>query len=265
MACGVTNTMRPERLSPTARHDLLLIHRVQNLPFYPEILRHLTMGESVRSLARWLVAQRIDGPAGRWSARYWEKLLAPLDHQVRVAKERQERADRRASRHPAPPTPQRIETTLETITDTPMLMANLLPQDTLNVVRHVEDVLDQINAERTLKLAFVQIATRIDSLMRLESQTQERQRDGHRDMKNLIDVGNSLMKLEMLQGRFNLKPATPENAIDQSDVAAQLRQFDVVDRNLIRCATMKVIHMIEEEAAGKYDDGPGAEQGLNAE
>ena len=67
-----------------------------------------------------------------------------------------------------------------------MLMANLLPDDTLNVVRHVEDVLDQINAERTLKLAFVQIATRIDSLMRLESQTQVRQRDGHRDMKNLI-------------------------------------------------------------------------------
>lgn len=59
--------------------------------------------------------------------------------------------------------------------------------------------------------------------------------------------------------------ATPESAIDRSDVAAQLRQFDVVDRNLIRCATMKVIHMIEEEAAGKYDDGPDAEEQLHAE
>jgi hypothetical protein len=80
-------------------------------------------------VANWLVRQRIDGPASRWSARYWEKLLAPLDRQVRVAKERQMRADRRIAYHPPPPTPQQIATTVETITDTPMLMANLLPNE----------------------------------------------------------------------------------------------------------------------------------------
>jgi hypothetical protein len=59
----------------------------------------------------------------------------------------------------------------------------------------------------------------------------------------------------MLQGRFNLKPATPENAVDPSDVAAQLRQFHEVDRNLIRSATMKVINMIRGETNRQYEAG----------
>lgn len=163
------------------------------------------------------------------------------------------RADRRREYHPPPATPQQIATTVETITDTPMLMANLLPNDTLNVVRQAEEVLDQITSERFLKLALIQIATRIDASMSLEKQTHTRQRDVHHDMKNLIDGADKLMKLEILQGRFNLKPATPENAMDPSDEAAHLRQFDVVDRNLIRSATMKVINMIRRETNHQYE------------
>ncbi|MGA8552939.1 MAG: hypothetical protein WB630_00860 [Candidatus Acidiferrales bacterium] len=72
-------------------------------------------------------------------------------------------------------------------------------------------------------------------------------------MRNLIEVGNSLMKLEMLQGRCSLRPATPENAMDPSDEAAHLHQYDDVDRNLIRSATMKVINMIRGETNRQYE------------
>ena len=213
------------------------------------------MGESVRSLARWLVTQRIDGPAGTWSERYWEKLLAPLDRQVRLAKERQMRADRRVAYHPSPPVPQQIETTLETITDTPMQMSNVLSSRTCDVWKHVDEVSEQITSERILKLEFVEVANRIDMLTETELQTHEREREMPLQIKNMREIADSLMKIEMLQGRFNLKPATPENAIDQSDVAARLRQFDEVDRNLIRSAAMKVINMIQGEASGKYEAG----------
>ncbi|MGA7921015.1 MAG: hypothetical protein WCA38_15235 [Candidatus Acidiferrales bacterium] len=257
--------MRPMRLAPSARYDLLLIHRLQSLPFYPEILRHLTMGESVRSLARWLVTQRIEGPASGWSARYWEKLLAPLDRQVRVAKERQMRADRRVAYHPPPPTPEQIETTLETITDTPMQMSNVLRSRTCDVWKHVDEVSEQITSERILKLAFVEVANRIDMLTETELQTHEREREMPLQIKNMREIADSLMKIEMLQGRFNLKPATPENAIDESDEAAHLRQFDEVDRNLIRSATMKVLNMIQGEASGKYEiSGLGADAARDA-
>lgn len=73
--------MRPERVTPEQRYDLLFIARLQRLPCYNEILRHLTQGQSVRSLAAWLTNQKMEGPAGQWSRRYWEKLLQPLDRQ----------------------------------------------------------------------------------------------------------------------------------------------------------------------------------------
>jgi hypothetical protein len=52
-------------------------------------------------------------------------------------------------------------------------------------------VLDRITSERFLKLAAIQIATRIDGAMRRELQSQEPQRDLHHDMSDLIEVGNS--------------------------------------------------------------------------
>lgn len=77
--------LRPERVTPEQRYSLLFIARLQRLPCYHEILSHLTPGQSVRSLAAWLTNQKIEGPAGQWSRHYGEKLLQPLNQQVRAA------------------------------------------------------------------------------------------------------------------------------------------------------------------------------------
>lgn len=71
--------------------------------------------------------------------------------------------------------------------------------------------------------------------------------------------GDWLMKLETLQGAIQ---SATRNVLDESDAAAQLRHFGVVDRNLIRSATKKVLNMIQNEAA--LMDAPGAKQRLDA-
>lgn len=146
-----------------------------------------------------------------------------------------------------------------------MQMSNVLRSRTCDVWKHVDEVSEQITSERILKLAFVEVANRIDMLMETELQTHEREREMPLHIKNMREIADSLMKIETLQGRFNLKSATPENAIDESDEAAHLRQFDEVDRNLIRSATMKVLNMIQGEASGKYEvSGLGADAAPDA-
>lgn len=73
-------------LDPSRRQDFLNISRLQAPPFYREILRRLTLGQSSRSLAQWLVKQPRDGPCCSWTWRYWEKLLVSRGREVAATK-----------------------------------------------------------------------------------------------------------------------------------------------------------------------------------
>jgi hypothetical protein len=63
----------------------LFIKHLQRLPRHNAIVRRLMQRQSVRSLAVSLTQQNLEGPAGHWSVFYWQKLLGPLDRQVRAA------------------------------------------------------------------------------------------------------------------------------------------------------------------------------------
>ncbi|MGA8552775.1 MAG: hypothetical protein WB630_00020, partial [Candidatus Acidiferrales bacterium] len=148
--------MRPERATPTERKDLLFIARLQSLPCYNEIVRKLTLGKSVRWLAVWLTQQKLEGPPGWWSREYWQKLLWPLGRKVREAKQRTFNAERRKTKYPPPPTPEKIANVLDSIMDPAMQIQNAIPGSVSKVWKHVDATLEALDAERILKFAFLQ-------------------------------------------------------------------------------------------------------------
>ena len=227
--------MRPERATPTERQDLLFIARLQSVPCYNEIVRKLTLGKSVRWLAVWLTQQKLDGPPGRWSKEYWQKLLRPLGRKVREAKLRVFNADHRKTKHPPPPTPEKIANVLDCMMDPAMQIQNAIPGSVDQVWKHVDATLEAVDAERILKFAFLQQVWRLDALMALEKQGLP-QPNGHREMDMIRKIGLGILDLEMLHGH------------DANMAEPAVRKRSKISK--------KIITEVEEESGLDADDGP---------
>jgi hypothetical protein len=245
--------MRPKRASPDDRRNLLSIARLQALPCYKEILRRLTEGQSARSLALWLTRQNYEGPSGQWSLNYWRKLLAPLNRDVRVARGHTASAERRKRRHPEPPKPEQIAQILAEVLDPRMQLLNVIDPGVKKVWKHVEETREAITAEDVLKFAFLQQTHRVSQLIALEDGMKLLLPNGCKEIAELRKIGEALLKLEVLQGKHALAGASAGVPQAESEIAQKMREFDPVDRNLLRTATMKVIDMIQEEAGAKFE------------
>ncbi|MGC2768272.1 MAG: hypothetical protein WB607_22405, partial [Candidatus Acidiferrum sp.] len=174
--------MRLYRGTHAERMDLLAICRLQKTPCYNEIVRKLTLGQSVRSMAIWLAAQHYDGPHGQWSMYYWEKLLGPLRDQVEKAKERAGRAARRKASHPPPPPPEVIAEVLDKIMDPAMDVMNSMVPTAREVWKHVEKTLGLINTEKMLLYGFYRQQARVETMIQLEEKFHLLLPNGHKEI-----------------------------------------------------------------------------------
>jgi hypothetical protein len=239
---------KPARLDPSRRQDYLFICRLQSLPVYREILRRLTQGQSVRSLALWLSRQGFDGPSGTWTWWYWQKLLFPLGREVAKTKALQEAAERRRSRTPEPPKPEQIEKIIANTLDPAMELLNVMDDGARKVYKHVQQVRDEIRAEDAIKFTFIRQMHRVDKLITMEDKLNILLPSGSQEMAEMRKAAEAMLKLEVIQGKHLAVPRIDNLPGDDSAIAQKMREFDPVDRNLLRSATMKVIHMIQEEA-----------------
>jgi hypothetical protein len=229
-----------------------IAHR-QRLPCYNAIVRRLTQRQSVRSLAFWLTQQNLEGPAGHWSVLYWQKLLGPLDRQVRAARERALRAERRESRHPEPPTPEKVEAVLAEVFTPQSLLRDAMPESVREVWKHVEQAGDDLTSERILKYAFLIQQERVDELRATEKKLGTLMPFGHREITALTRIGEALGKLQLgealMRGKLPPGVTVMPPVENESEITREMRQFDTVDRNLIREATGKMIDLFEEYPA----------------
>jgi hypothetical protein len=240
----------PARLDPNRHQECLYICRLQSLPTYREILRRLTQGQSVRSLALWLAKQRYDGPSGAWTWTYWQKLLVPLAREVAKTKALQEAADRRKASHPAPSKPEQIAQIVAETLDPRMELLNVMDDGTKKVYKHVQETRDQIHAEDGIKLLFLRQVHRLDKLITMEDKLNILLPSGSQEVTALLKTLEAMLKLEVIQGKHLPKASdssSPANA-EPGTIAYKMSKFGVVDRNLIRSAADKVIQLIQEEA-----------------
>ena len=245
------NVIKARRASPADRLNFLFIARLQALPCYTEILGRLTQGQSVRSLSLWLTEQAFEGPCGHWSVNYWRKLLSPLDRDVRAARGRTAAADRRTSRHPEPPAPEKIQQVVAEIIDPKIQLMNILPEATRQVWKHVAETADEITAGHILKLSFVQQIQRVDNMLALEKKLNLVLPNGHKELDCLRRIAEALLKLE--GPRAPRVEPLDRPPVSISEVSQKMRQLNDIDRNLVRTAVMKVINMVQEDTNGRFE------------
>ena len=211
----------------------------------------------MHSLAVWLTRQGLEGPSGRWSVFYWQKLLGPLDRQVRAARERALRAERRKSRHPEPPTPEKVEAVLAEILTPQSPLRDAMPESVSEVWKQVEQVEDDLTAEKILKFAFMVQRERITELRAIEKKLGMPMHFGHRDVAALARIGEALAKLQLgealMRGKLPPGVTLMPPIESESEITQGMRQFDAVDRNLICQATSKIIDLFEQFKAEGLD------------
>lgn len=260
--------IRVRKLTSDERDKLLFVCRVQRLPCYREIVRRLTLKHSVWAVATWLKEQNLGGPAGRWTHHYWRKLLTPLAEQVRRAREKVVRKERAGKTLLIPPKPEEVQSVLAEVVTPQSQLRNAMPAATRDVWKHVEETTQALRAESILKYAFMVQQARIVDIVESEKQMPPMMRIlqadiGTKAINALREIGDSIRKLEIGEEWMRGKGGSsalpyggpypgavlPHGQAEQSDIARGMAQFDAVDRNLIREATMNVLDMIDHEAA----------------
>lgn len=228
------------------RQHMVLICRLQRTPCYREIIRRLALGQSNRSIAIWLTQQKIEGPAGGWSVWYWRRLLAPLEREIKDAKERNLNAARRKVSHPQqPPIEELTEALADAIKPQEMVQHSLTARVGA-VWKDVDQVLDAVSAERILKCAFFLQQQRVDNIMELESKLKLALPEGNKALDVLRRIGADLSKNEAYRKGLPVEDSRVTPPPQQSDLARRLSALDPVDRNLFLSATMKVLTMIRD-------------------
>jgi hypothetical protein len=106
-----------------------------------------------------------------------------------------------------------------------------------------------LTAEKILKHAFLVQQQRVDELRATEKKLGIIMPSGHREITALIRIGEALSKCElganMMRGKNPGVPPLPPIE-DESEITSGMRQFDTVDRNLIRETTREMIGLFEE-------------------
>jgi hypothetical protein len=251
-------------LSPQEREDLLLIARLQRLNVYPQLVRRLADGQSAQSVARWACGLGIT----EWTFTYWRKQVMALARQVELAKDKLLKEERRKTRLPQKPTPEVVAEKVEALTKQ-MSTQDAIPESARQVWRHVEGALASLNAEQVLKFAFLRHVERLEKIIAAEDALPAMMRImqadvGTRVIKELREIGDSLRKLEIgeewMRGKGGAMPdgarhpgaLVPHAQPELSDIAKGMAQFDVVDRNLLREASVLVVDMIQEASGGRF-------------
>jgi hypothetical protein len=164
--------------------------------------------------------------------------------------------------------PEVLAEKVETLTKQ-MTTQDAIPESARQVWRHVESALASLHAEQVLKYAFLRHTERVEKIIAAEDALPPMMRimqadAGTRAMKELREIGDSLRKIEIgeewMRGKGGAMPdgdphpgaLVPHAQPELSDIAKEVAQFDVVDRNLLREAVVRVVDMIQEASGGRF-------------
>jgi hypothetical protein len=248
-------------LTPAARESVVMISKLQRLNCYEQMVRRLTKGHSANDVAHWAFDLKVEGAEGTWSYLYWRKHIQALARQVHIAKHRLAVKDRRRLRHPVPPEPAAMVAQVEAQVAADAAR-DPIPESAREVWRDVGAALESINVEHLLKVAAVEQLDRLGVLKRFEKAAGLPLSYGHNEIDSLRAIGDSLLKMQigerLLRGKGGMMPLEPQpslpaaNEDPTSEIAAGMRTFNEVDRNLIREATMKFVEMVQEVPGGRF-------------
>ena len=248
--------MRPPKLmTPQERDDLRLINKLQHLNCYDALVKRLTEGYSAPKVARWVMDLKVEGAPGEWSFFYWRKHIYALAKHVRVVK-----TEMRKEHHgPTPKVEAIIERVESRVAD--LLCKDVVPDTVKDIWVKTEKTLRLLTSEQMLKVLYYRQLQRLERIIALEEKMGTAFENTHREVEKLTNLATAVSKLELgqqfLRGKGGNGPYLPPPCEiqpgDLADIEEGMRQFDEVDRNLIRQATQKLIDMVQEDVSGSFE------------
>jgi len=199
-----------------------MVCKLQRMNCYAQLVRRLTRGESAASVSRWASSLKVEGGASRWSRLYWRKHILALAKHVRHAK------DKLRTRKPVLPQTEAVTACVNDQT-ADLFAADAIPKPASQVSRHVDKALKQIDAEHALKCACHSQIERVERLMEQEKKLQLLMPNGHKEIRALVKIADSLHEIEVgkkwLRGKDGNMPfdAFYSREIDGNDFGRRRR------------------------------------------
>jgi hypothetical protein len=237
------------QISLNERRKLMLIHELQDLNCYEQIVQKLLAGERVTEVARWAESLQIGGRAEKWSESYWRTHLTALREKLREAKEQLP-----PMREPAKEVvavAKELQKIDEELTGKSI---DYLPELIKRMVIDAREGLEALKAKACAAYLFSRIAGQIEFMISVGNKMGIPLPDTYKVMGVGVKVVDLMRKLEIGENlsrhiRDTLPIDIPPYA---AELAEGMKQFDEVDQNLIREYGVQVFSMIEDASNGRF-------------
>src|ERR1700680_2602206 len=263
------------------KKEALWIKRLQEHPYFHDIVKRIVAGESAQSISR-----RCEASANKakdvknYTYFTWRMYISALRKRVKVTLKTSEIVR-------VNPTPELVENMIEHLRRDNDIPPAPLPSETEKreikprvgrVWNAVLRAIREIDCEKTLKCAVVLQLDHIEEILERQERENKLDENWHKEILVLKDLGDVLRKFEVGEQVLRRgKPYASKNpqgphtattsapAADQSKVnvlPARISKLDSMDRNLVLAATARVIDAIEAGFDYSKPDDAAADFGV---
>jgi hypothetical protein len=171
------------------------IRTLRRHPYYDQIIKRIVAGKSVQSIARWCESSASEAHGVKNFAFYtWRLYVSTLRQRIRPLLEDVEIGE---------PTPELYENLIDQIRRDHALPFEEKKSGTRppmqRISTSVKIAIDEVEAEKILKFAFLVQADRVGELLKREAETGVLEKDGYKEILALVTVGAALGKVELGQ------------------------------------------------------------------
>ena len=132
-----------------------------------------------------------------------------------------------------------------------------LPEITRGILNSTDKAMDEIDSLKALKYLFARVCVRLEDQMALEKKLGMPVPNGHKIFDTAREIVDSMRKHEL--GERLARRVADTLPIDipgpALEIAERMKEFDAVDRNLLREFGMQVLVSIEDASNGRFKVG----------
>lgn len=188
---------------PRFARERLFTAKIRRLVCFPQIVRKLAAGQSMRRVAKWVFDLNPQGEMHDLSLETWFTYLRPL---ARTIRERMHKTD------PDWKEPPTIEMVVESLNEEGLTDAVKIVETGRPVWKELHRAVKDVDAECALKYAFVIQERRVQEIMATEKKMGILMPHSSKEILVLLKIATALRKLEM--DKHSLKTAKVEREIE---------------------------------------------------
>ena len=226
------------------------IRKLRRLPCWEQVIKKLIAGESVTSVAKWLVDMELEGEFKSIGYEGWRKYLGALKARIDMAGLERKNLE-----------PLKYRAVVEEFArqkNSGLLEGNAVPS-LRSLQRVIEKVAVSLDAEIMLKYCFIIQQGRLAQMLEFEERAGVLMPKGYNEVAVLKNIAAEVRKLEVgnfrirgrghsqLSGQHRSNPFASPAPEPLRELVVRFNELDSVDRNVVRSAATRLIELVDEK------------------